>query len=429
MNKQERYKSILYAAEVRFERGEAATWKNKDYEDLSKNIWEKTHVLISTATLKRMFGKVQTKEDYYPQESTLDALMLYADFRPEAKNSDKQFIISTPQILAADSNSQPLQLVTKHPILQKKYVALLLIVMVMVAAVLYFNKNNPSTPPKTKLSLDKKEGDAPATVFFSIDDISQIQDSVFFDRGDYTAPLYVDREKTKITVYYPNPGVYYTKLFTKKQVISDTVTCVLRTKGWRAYLSDFKRQYQQLFTTIPAGKNKDSSFYVTGNYLYNTLRLDTTKLLVTHLMNIAPTTEDGDNWEANLVFKNPITRPSIICCGSNIEILGSNSKLHFSFAFPGCSFWITSELSEKKLTINDFDFSKFTTDLSEWQNIKIINKNKYITLILNGNIAFEGHYQKPLGNISGLYFHCNGYGSVKSASLKNAQNPKPIFLY
>lgn len=73
-----RLRSIKKGVAKRFNKGGAADWRNRDFEDLSFEIRKTSKVLISAATLKRIFGKNKTAVTYYPQESTLEALENYA---------------------------------------------------------------------------------------------------------------------------------------------------------------------------------------------------------------------------------------------------------------------------------------------------------------------------------------------------------------
>lgn len=50
----------------------------KDFEHLSEALFERTHVLISVATLKRFWGYV--KSDHAPSANTLDALAMFVGY-------------------------------------------------------------------------------------------------------------------------------------------------------------------------------------------------------------------------------------------------------------------------------------------------------------------------------------------------------------
>ena len=70
-------KELLKRVEVVLNKGDYKEWKNRDFQELSFQIKRDTDILISTGTLKRIFGKVKTGENYNPQLTTIEALILY----------------------------------------------------------------------------------------------------------------------------------------------------------------------------------------------------------------------------------------------------------------------------------------------------------------------------------------------------------------
>ena len=57
----ERLKSIKKGVVRQFKKGKPEHWRNRDFEDLSFEVRKATKVLISAATLKRIFGKNKTE--------------------------------------------------------------------------------------------------------------------------------------------------------------------------------------------------------------------------------------------------------------------------------------------------------------------------------------------------------------------------------
>ena len=73
MTKKERFEALLRQIEIKFGRGVSSEWKNRDFEDLNFEINKKTKTVISALTLKRIFGKIKTTDDYIPQKATIKA--------------------------------------------------------------------------------------------------------------------------------------------------------------------------------------------------------------------------------------------------------------------------------------------------------------------------------------------------------------------
>src|SRR5690606_39197337 len=72
----------LHACRMRIEEmlgwGSSESWVNRDFEALSARIESATHVKLSVATLKRIWGKV--KYTSHPTLTTLDALALFMGY-------------------------------------------------------------------------------------------------------------------------------------------------------------------------------------------------------------------------------------------------------------------------------------------------------------------------------------------------------------
>jgi len=61
--------------------GPSSSWTDGDFIDLSEAIELETGVLISRNTLKRLYSKMKTTEDYKPQKDTKNALAQYAGYK------------------------------------------------------------------------------------------------------------------------------------------------------------------------------------------------------------------------------------------------------------------------------------------------------------------------------------------------------------
>jgi hypothetical protein len=83
---------------------------------------------------------------------------------------------------------------------------------------------------------------------------------------------------------------------------------------------------------------------------------------------------------------------------------------------------INCKLSEKTINTNDEDLSNFVFDISEWQNIRLENKNKHIALFINNVKRFTNSYNKGLGEIVGVSVIFHGSGYIKDYLLTDSKN-------
>src|ERR1700761_2077261 len=71
-------KKLLGIIEQQLDWGESTTWQSRDFENLSRFIFDKTKVQLSESTLRRVWGRVEYK--HLPSTTTLDTLAQFADF-------------------------------------------------------------------------------------------------------------------------------------------------------------------------------------------------------------------------------------------------------------------------------------------------------------------------------------------------------------
>ena len=93
-----------------------------------------------------------------------------------------------------------------------------------------------------------------------------------------------------------------------------------------------------------------------------------------------PVDYKGENFIFEATFKNIIDKKGIYCRSTQFQVSGMKNRILFRLATPGCSNRITNMIGEKTYVGTKINLSKFTFNLSEWTNVKMINKNKKVTL-------------------------------------------------
>ncbi|HEY2582145.1 MAG TPA: hypothetical protein VGI43_10065, partial [Mucilaginibacter sp.] len=71
-------KKLLQIIEDQLGWGDAASWQSRDFETLNQLIFEKTKILLSASTLRRIWGRAAY--NHLPSATTLDTLAKFADF-------------------------------------------------------------------------------------------------------------------------------------------------------------------------------------------------------------------------------------------------------------------------------------------------------------------------------------------------------------
>ncbi|MGE8293870.1 MAG: hypothetical protein ACN6ON_19415, partial [Sphingobacterium sp.] len=74
----EMFHHLKESIENQLEWGETTSWSTADFEKLSEKIQEKTGVILSVSTLKRIFGRVDYQST--PSLTTLNTLAQFIDY-------------------------------------------------------------------------------------------------------------------------------------------------------------------------------------------------------------------------------------------------------------------------------------------------------------------------------------------------------------
>lgn len=412
MLKNERFNIILSEIEVKFGRGGSTKWINRDFEDLSFEIKKQTKVTISALTLKRIFGKIQTPDEYLPQKATLQALENYSGFT--AKTQHQKSIV-------ADVKSEP-EIKPNNPKKNFRFLFIVAITVLLISVlfVLFIPKETENKVLSGTLKLIKTEGENPKTAFFEYTTPNKIDSiKILFDE-EYPPVYVVNGNSQKSTYYFQYPGLFKVRMLNKNKVISDTIPVLVASNGWQAMGYYFEQKYNERYFPINFEKCISSGVFHPTKQLLSATSLDTTKIAVIRIDNIRKTGKNGDSFTLETTFKNPEQWPGIRCNSIYLYVQGTEGTIRFRFANPGCSYWIDYQLSEKKVTNKDTDLSNFTFSLNDWQQIRLENRNKKVELFINNSRRFSDTYQKSIGEIVGVtvLFHGNGY--IKDYLLKDA---------
>lgn len=409
MDKRLQLKVIIKKCEQKFGRGDAENWKHNDFNDFSATILEGTKINISPNTLKRIFGKIPTDKYYLPQQATFDALINYSEI-DENELTDENFnVITNTDINETERKSNK----------SKFKLGLLILVLIIISAFIYLNFNNSIfNNNAVKLKLSSSEGILPKTCYFDVN-IPKTNDSVYIDFGD-RSPLVQLQPKQKIISHtYFIPGVFDVTITDKIKNISQSKVYVSTANKW--YMLGFQRQrfIPDNYYAVQVQKNQDSLFYISNKNLFKQ-GIDTIQPFFIRLCNYAPIKQNADNFIFETTFKKGLQSNAISCNGLVFKISGSKNYIRFNFVNPGCSSRITNIISEKTVQGINHNLSPFVLDFQKWNNIKLINKDKKLSLLVNGVPMYKTEYNNSLGDIRGLFVEFERNGFIKNCRLSSA---------
>lgn len=403
-----KFENIVASCQIRFNRGEASTWKHSDFLDLSRQILRDTKVSISTNTLKRIFGKISVYQYYIPQQATIQALEKYG----QNLQSDiiKELTVDQPNV---STLRQLNDLTTQHHNNYKILISILVFATLLILIFAFFLKYGN---PKSELKFVGKEGNLPATAFFEYT-VPEREDSLFLNFGDKTKWQYVTAGKAHSAHAYLYPGLFTVSLQSRKNTLQKTLVYIPSNK----WIGLGYRQGEELpnnyYEFLASKTGKDSLFHI-SNVQLKTKGIDTSGLVYTRLCNFTPIDKEVQNFIFEATFKNVLDEKGLYCKSAQFQITGNNRNIRFRITTPGCSNRVTNLVSEQSFVGSGVNLSKFAMDLSNWTIIKMINRNKKVSLYVNNKLLYSGNYKEPIGAIKGIFLEFEGTAFVKSCSLK-----------
>lgn len=404
MNKRTQLKFVVKQCERQFGRGKSDSWKHGDFSDFSEEILKRTKVTISPNTLKRIFGKIPVDGFYQPQQATIDALKEYCNYSLKDKEED-----SAEQIVENETISPKIKLFKKFGIFAA------IVILLVSIGIIVLSRNNTLSG---SIKLISSEGALPKTCLFEVQTTSS-KDSVFIDFGDKSPLVYVAPEQNKVSHMYLFPGVFDVTLTNRNRDIIIAKTKVYAASNkWLGlgfnYQWDIPNRYYE-FSAVKDSKN--NLFYITNNQLHQQ-GIDTLTQFHTRLSNYTPFRYSADNFIFESTFKKDIEKAGIYCQSVQFQVVGLENKIRFNFRSPGCSSKVLNIISEKRFEGTNTDLSKFVMNLNEWNTVKLLNKNKHLSLFVNGSLIFKGTYSKSLGDLRGVFVEFERSGYFKNCSLK-----------
>lgn len=394
--------------EKKFNQGSYSKWTNGDYEKLSELISEEIKEYISASSLKRIFGKVNYSSE--PSISTLSILAKYAGYK------DWYDLVNQSSSAGTQKNILPEK---KKGIRERKILLPVILAVILIAAFwLYGPKSFKHT-----LSFHTSKSIAPSNVIFDYDISKMSSDSVFLDFNDHFArdnrenvKLLSKKNKT-ITHTYMVSGVYHPMLIADKEPV-DTLTVCVYSDGWEyliaRYLANSKEFYPVSSTSV---QNKNGLLTIPPSEIYKY-----TKDTISNYWIKYRYIKDFNAKAEAMTFKLKGRSVSYFknnCNEFDVWILGSNNNIIFKIFDPGCGGEFSKvQLGTKILDGNFNDLSAFGHSLSVWREIELKVLDKKASILIDGQLIYEGKIEGEIGSLKGIVLHTKGSAEFDYVSLE-----------
>lgn len=391
------------AIEQKLAWGPVSEWRSQEFADLKKEIFDKTKVMISETTLKRIWGRV--KHDNIPSTHTLDALAQFLGFE-NWRNYRTQY------------HPDPNEKVRLK--MKKGWVVLLLILPLPVLTIFFLlggfgSRAVRSVDPSIRFEPEYIADGLPNTVKFHIDRKSiasnRIRVQLFWDERR-TVDFQSNQEVTSGIYYFP--GYFRAKLIVEDQIVQEK-DVFIRAESWMATYD--QQPVPRYFYTEDL--TKDGVMQLKSEVLSDILDPSSSINLTFH--KVAPMGVDGDHFQLETRIKNTWYEGGAICQTFKLVLLGRKGAFVIPFSAPGCVADIGLMVNERYESGDRNDLNAFGVDLTEWASIGLVNNHRNLRIYLNNQMIKEIGYQSEIGELVGIRFRFLGAGAVDYLYIRDGE--------
>lgn len=383
--------------------GASNTWHNDVFIELSERIQERTQVLLSPTTLKRVWGRIDYQSS--PSITTLNTLAQFAGF------------LNWRDFKNQSSAKKPSWLSRKvRPNLG--VIMLSASVMTLVFISFFSLKGSKSTSEVidvSAISFDSRPTTRgmPNSVIFDFDLGAIKSDSIYIQQyWDPTKTIKLTPGQKQATGQYYRPGYFRAKLLVDGISLKEH-DLFIKSEGWLGTLD-----YEPIPKYVPTKeivKGKLSfSTSILEEIAFSSQPITTTFHMVDNFKAVS-----GDNFVLHTSIRNRYSEKWAVCQNAAIFILGTKSAMIVPFSIPGCVSEIGVMMSDVYLSGKEHDLSGLGVDLSVTQNFKIEVRDKQLTIFLGDRQLFTERYYQTMGTIVGLRYRFLGAGEVSYLKLTN----------
>ncbi len=414
------FEKIIEILEEKSGWGSIDKWRERNISILSDKIKDTSGIIISTQTLKRIFGKVKSEKDYFPNETTLNALAKHIGYPSWAKfedDVDKNYV-QIPKNKAPLLNNEVK--INPHSI---KNISIAFSILLLIT-IFYFRSF--IIPPKIVIIIPAQINTAPTTVKIKYSVSRTLGNKFYIDFGDSkinkdAPPQLLNLKNKEISHYYPFTGIYHISIkqglfFTKSYHIlipSNNWLRVLdgKPKGLRLGNISENKGYLYISKSEIENSNIDTSFYQSDFSLYRNYNLSADSLQIS--MKIKQHYLTQSNSICNYMFIYFYTEDNFFTVKYTDTTCFSNSDI-------GIGKDVVLIGSKDNLSFMGINFS-------EWKNIKITTKNKKLILESENKKLTEIPYKSNLGELIGIHIFYSFDGMLDDVTILNSYTSKLIY--
>lgn len=386
----------------------ANEWSNFEFQVLSDEISNKSGILISRNTLRKLATHLSQGQNYSPRTATKDAFALYIGYE-----SWKQF----ENIHAQKSSNPP----------KKNHLNWIIpIILILVFAVVYIFRQTKEEALNFDYHFEilNPKGNAPHTIEckYNFKNIKSNNIKVDFGHIDPSGKyLLIDIMKNdsihKECFHYP--GVYNLRLFVDEKNITEKKVWI-NSDGWFTYVVDIRPYLAK--TEVPEWLRK-SGIQMEHIPFDAIIKPDTTaegylhisestinklefvsKNYHTHFKNFKDFGVDMNNCELSVRFKDSQFGTGTFCHEAALFLEGDNAKIGFKFAEEGCDKYAHQRIGEEYLSGEKNNLDYLILSYKEFTTVNIKSTADSVYLSVDGITRKIFANTKNIGRLRGLHF-------------------------
>ena len=381
----------------------------RHFEHIGNEIEKKSGVLISGTTIRRLSNGEFSR---MPQVATLNAIATYLDFKNWQEY--KLSILSKKQETGARVEPKT----PEHRSRGSVYfgLGLLAVVVSIVAYYIYPTKSLLGHLEKVTFSAHKNTiNDLPNTVVFNynVDDV--VADSFFIQQSwDKNRRTRIHKRNYTVTDIYYEPGYHVAKLIANDSVIK-TIDVSIPTDKWFFYANENRVRYKTEYIKADNFIKNGSLALSADDLANNNVETDENKI---YLYSYFPShlEVNSDNYTLKTRVRMKEIRNNL-CPYIILEIYCQRFFMAIKSTPKGCANEAALLFAEKKFGGKQNDLASIAYDVTQWNDVEVLVKNKHVLLKINGKECFSTDFVNSGKLITGLSFISNGLCEVDKVEL------------
>lgn len=394
--------------EEKFAFGNGAGYTQRDLEALSRHIEERTGVILSLSTLKRLW-----KDDFKqrPQPATLNALAAVLDYRDW-----QDFRQQNPLPAPAESSSVP------NVTPKKRTGQVIALTVVLIAASLWVMRminHRPAAPVKVDgpVSFTAQKTvmtGTPATVIFNYDLSGVTADSFFIQQSWNPAHrVRIDPVSTTYSSIYYESGYHRARLIANDSVLAMQPVHIF-SDGWEPRLYYNYREKEPVH--FKKERFTGSGRLHIDRQLLARKNVDLSRPFETRITNSRVYGLSSDNFDLVSRIKVDSLTGSP-CPFMQVNIVTEKHFFWVNLQYPGCERNAGYKMGEVIRSGQNNNLSRLGVDVYQWQEVGIRVENRKAEITLNGQRLFSETFREDFGDIMALTYIFSGTGSIDHVRL------------